>query len=210
MAIKALGSFHDCRVPPVLVIALQDVASKVRREAVIALGFRPDLTSELDLAEHLKLLLHDLNLEVCRQAAISLGRIKQDKANFSLHEVLRQNTTPISLKLDIVKALGWSNLDSAIDYLQLALVNQSEILLPEIIITLGRIESLLLKQKAAQALVNFWQSQQPNSAQIKQVLANSLGELGCNCGQTTLKQLSLDCDRKVQLYALASLKKLSK
>ena len=209
MAIKALGSFHDCRIPPVLVAGLQDVASNVRREAVIALGFRPDLASELDLIEHLKLLLHDLNLEVCRQAAVSLGRIKQDKANFALQEVLQKNTTPISLKLGIIKALGWSNLDSAVDYLKLALVNQGEILGQEIIVTLGRIESLPLKQKAAQALIDFGQTQQPNSAQIKQALANSLGELGCDCGQAILQQLSLDCDRKVKLYALAALKNIS-
>lgn len=209
MAIKALGSFHDSRIPSILVAALQDVASNVRKEAVIALGFRPDLASEFNLTEHFKWLLHDLNLEVCRQAAISLSRIKQKEANFALYEVLQKETTPISLKLAIVKALGWSNLNSAIDYLKLSLVNQSELLCLEIIVTLGRIESLPLKQKAAQVLVDFWQSQQPNSAQIKQVLANSLGELGCHCAQTALKQLTLDCDRKVKLYAIAALKNIS-
>jgi len=209
MAIKALGSFHDCRIPPILIDALQDIASNVRREAAIALGFRSDLASELNLIGHLKLLLQDLNLEVCRQAAISLGRIKQKEANFALYEVLQKDTTPISLKLNIVKALGWSNLSSAIDYLKLALVNQNELLSQEIIVTLGRIESLHLKQKAAQVLVEFWQSKQPSSVQIKQVLANSLGELGCKCARTTLKQLGLDCDHKVKLYANAALQNIS-
>lgn len=209
MAIKALGRFHDYRIPPALVTALEDVSSNVRKEAAIALGFRPDLASELDLTKHLALLLHDLNLEVCSQAAISLGRIKQDQANLALYKVVQQSITPISLKLDIVKALGWSNLNSAVDYLKLALTDQSELLRQAIIVTLGKIEPFYLKQKSAQTLVEFWQNQQPTSTEIKQVLANSLGELGSRCGQTTLKQLELDGDRKVKLYALAALKKLS-
>lgn len=209
MAIKTLGRFHDCRILPVLVTALQDISSRVRKEAVIALGFRSDLVSELNLIKHFKLLLDDLNLQVCRQAAISLGRLKQDEANLALYEVIQKNTTPISLKLDIVKALGWSNLNSAVDYLKLTLTDQSELLSQAIIVTLGRIESPHLKQKSAQALVEFWQSQQPNSTETKQVLANSLGELGSKFGQTTLQQLGLDEDHKVKLYALAALKKLS-
>ena len=96
-----------------------------------------------------------------------------------------------------------------IEYLQLALVSQSEILSQEIIVTFGRIEPPLLKEKAALALVDFWHTQQPNSIQIKLLLANSLGELGCICGQTTLERLSLDYDRKVTLYALTALKKIS-
>ena len=210
-AIRALGSFHDRRVPPVLITALQDVASNVRKEAAIALGFRPDLCHEFNLVTHLQPLLYDLNLEVCRQAAVSLGRMKQEAATTALFTVLQADTTPINLKLDLVKALGWSEIGSAINYLQQALTNSSELVTQEIITVLGRITPPELKLQATQVLVDFWQdtNHQLYSSQIKQALATSLGELRCNCAQQTLEQLATDEDRKVKLHALAALKKIS-
>jgi HEAT repeat protein len=211
IAIKALGSFHDPRIPPVLIQVLQDTASNVRKEAAIALGFRSDLCDELNLVTHLQPLLYDLNLEVCRQAAISLGRMQHQEAASALFKVLQAATTPTVLKLDLVKALGWSELSSAIDYLQQALINSEDLVTQEIITVLGRINSPKLKPQAAQVLINFWQQpkHQSNSPQIMQALATSLGELRCNCVQTTLESLTTVEDRKVQLHALAALKKLT-
>jgi HEAT repeat protein len=210
IAIKALGSFHDRRIPPVLIQALQDPASNVRKEAAIALGFRPDLWDELNLVTHLQPLLYDLNVEVCRQAAISLGRMQQQEATSALFEVLQAETTPIVLKLDLVKALGWSELSSAVDYLQKALITSEDLVTQEIITVLGRIDSPELKPQATQVLINFWQQHyQSNSPKIMQTLATSLGELGCNFAQTTLKSLTTVEDRKVQLHALAALKKVA-
>lgn len=209
IAIKALGSFHDPRIPPVLIYALQDPASNVRKEAAIALGFRPDLYDELNLVSHLQPLLFDFNLEVCRQAAIALGRMQQQEAVSVLFEVLQAETTPTVLKLDLVKALGWSELSSAIYYLQQALITSEDLVKQEIITVLGRINSPELKSQAAQVLVNFWQHQdQSDSLEIMQTLATSLGELRCSCAQTTLKSLTTVENRKVQLHAVAALKKL--
>ncbi|MGL5942150.1 MAG: HEAT repeat domain-containing protein [Waterburya sp.] len=211
IAIKALGSFHDSRIPPVLIQALQDTVSNVRKEAAIALGFRSDICDELNLVSNLQPLLHDLNLEVCRQAAISLGRMQHQEATNVLFKVLQTTTTPTVLKLDLVKALGWSELSSAIDYLQQALINSEELVTQEIITVLGRINSPQLKSQAAQVLVNFWQQHkhQSNSPEIMQALATSLGELRCNFVQATLESLTIVEDRKVQLHALAALKKLT-
>ena len=211
IAIRALGSFHDRRVPPILVRALQDTYSKVRKEAAIALGFRPDLCDELDLITHLQPLLYDLNLEVCCQAAVSLGRMKQPAATTVLFKALQAELTPESLKLAIVKALGWSEVGLAINYLEQKLVNSSELVTQEIITVLGRINSEKLKHQASQVLVNFWQdnNHQVFSPQIRQAIATSLGELRCQNVQQTLAQLAEDKDRKVQLHALSALKKLS-
>ncbi len=209
IAIKALSSFHDPRIPPVLIMALKDTASSVREEAAIALGFRWDLCQEFSLINHLRPLLFDLNMEVCRQAAVSLGRMKTKEANAVLFSVLQTETTPVSLKLDLIKALGWSEISSAIDYLNQALTNKSELVRQEIIITLGRITAQQLQQQSAQVLVNFWQQNQAAcDPQIKQALATSLGELRCSCAQITLEQLATDSDRKVKLHALSALKKL--
>ena len=209
IAIQALGSFHDHRVPPVLITALADKNSSVRREAAIALGFRPDLCQELDLVGHLQPLLYDLDLEVCHQAAIALGRMKQEAATIALFEVLQAETTPISLKADLVKALGWSEISSGISYLQQALNNADELVNQEIITVLGRITISKLKPQSAQVLIDFWQNQRQScSTQIKQALANSLGELGNDSAEQVLEQLTEDSDRKVKLHAIAALKKL--
>ena len=207
MTIEALGSFHDRRIPPILIDALNDVASNVRREAAIALGFRSDLCQELNLVSHLQPLLYDFKLEVCRQAAVSLGRMRQPAADLALFSTLKAETTPMELKVNIIKALSWSNTSAAIDYLQQALLNQNELLKQEIVTHLGRIADDDLKLQAAKALVDLEQNKQL-SATSKQALATSLGELRCSCAQATLEKLATDSDRKVQLHAQAALKKL--
>ena len=208
-AINALGSFHDRRIPPVLITALKDKASRVRKEAAIALGFRPDLCLELNLIQHLKPLLQDLNLEVCHEAAIALGRMQQNIANTALFEVLQADTTPISLKADLIKALSWSKLSSGITYLETAIDNASELTIREIITVLGRTSRSELKPLAVGVLSNFWQKKQPLSAQIRQMMATALGELREPTARPILEELAQDSDRKVQLHALSALKKLS-
>ena len=210
IAIAALGSFHDRRIPPVLVTALEDKASTVRKEAAIALGFRPDLCQKLDLVTHLQPLLYDLSLEVCRQAAISLGRMRQEAANTALFEVLQADTTPVSLKLDLVKALGWSETASGVDYLHQALSRGSESIVREITTVLGKIGMSDLKPQASLALIDFWRSQQPCSPAIGQSLATSLGELRYEGAVPVLQELLQNSDRKVQLHAVCALKKLGR
>ncbi len=210
IAIEAIGSFHDRRVPPVLINALQDPAASVRKEAAIALGFRPDLCTELDLVSHLKPLLYDLNPQVCHQTTITLGRMKHESAITALNEVLSSQHTPIALKLDLVRALGWSEIDLALEYLQQALLTEIDLVSQEIITILGRISVANLQEKATQILVDFWNSVTENdrNPDLKQVLAMSLGELGKHQAKDTLKQLAEDNNSRVRLHAIAGLKKL--
>ena len=211
IAIEAMGSFHDCRVPPVLINALQDPAAAVRKEAAIALGFRPELCTELDLVNHLQPLLYDLNPQVCHQAAITLGRMKQESAITALNEVLSSQHTPIALKLDLVRALGWSEIDLALEYLQEALLTEIDLVNQEIITILGRISASNLQEKATQILVDFWNSFPENSinSNLKQVIAMSLGELGQIQAQDILEQLAEDNNSRVRLQAIAGLKKIN-
>ena len=210
IAIAALSSFHDARIPPVLIAALQDRASSVRKEAAIALGFRSDLCQELDLITQLQPLLYDLDLEVCRQTAISLGRMKQTEATTALFDVLQADTTPVSLKSDLIKALAWSENALAISYLEQGLNNASELVVREIIVVLGRITTPELKPLATKVLTNFWQSNRQCSSAIKQTLATSLGQLRCNYARQVLEEIVEDSDRKVRLHALSALRKLEK
>ena len=208
IAIAALSSFHDARIPSVLIAALQDRASSVRKEAAIALGFRADLCHQLDLITQLQPLLYDLDLEVCRQTAISLGRMKQIEATTALFDVLQADTTPYGLKTDLIKALAWSENALAIDYLQQGLNNASELIVREIIMVLGRITTPELKPPATKALINFWQNNRQCSSAIKQTLATSLGQLRCHNARQVLEEITQDSDRKVKLHALSALRKL--
>ena len=211
LAIEAIGSFHDQRVPPVLINSLQDLSPSVRKEAAIALGFRPDLCTELNLVNHLQPLLYDLNPQVCHQATITLGRMKQESAIKALNEVLAAPHTPIALKLDLVRALGWSEIDLALEYLQQALVREIDLVVQEIITILGRITASNLQEKATKILVEFWYSldQYQSNSEMKQVLAMSLGELGQQSAQEPLQQLAEDNNSRVRLHAIAGLKKIS-
>jgi HEAT repeat protein len=210
IAVATLATFQDSRILPVLIDALQDMAVTVRKEAAIALGVRQNSQELVNLVEYLQPLLYDLNLEVCRQAAIALGRIKQESAVIALFEVLKSPHTPNELKLDVVRALSWSELESGLEYLQQALAVETESICQEIIAVLGRIAQPSLKLKATQILVNFYRDrlQHQDFSLLKQTLASSLGILGHSEARSSLEQLATDLDRKVQLHATAALEKL--
>jgi HEAT repeat protein len=125
-AIEALASFHDDRIPPVLLDALKDTAAPVRREATIGLGFRAQLQEELELVAQLTKQLWDLNLEVCHAAAIALGRMGTDAAADALFAVLQKGNAPIALQVQIVRSLSWIETPKALIYLQEAIAQRHQ------------------------------------------------------------------------------------
>jgi HEAT repeat protein len=207
-AIEALSSFHDSRIPPVLLDALDDRAAVVRKEAAIGLGLRSDLREELDLLNRLKPLLYDFNIEVCRQAAIALGRLGTDEAATALFEVLKSPATPVPLQIDLARALGWVRTAKTLDYLQQALAEASVESALEIIRVLGRFEESNLKRKATQILLNFLNSEHPTAreATIKQAVAQAWGQLGDVDAIDALVGLLADPEDSVKLHAIAALK----
>ncbi len=211
-AIEALSSFHDSRVPPVLLNALTDVAATVRRQAVLGLAFRSDLREELDLVTKLQPRLYDFNLEVGCAAAIALSRMGSDDAAQQLFPVLMSPHTPIKLQLEIIRALSWIGTLSGLEYLQQAF-NQlsSETLWQEIVTVLGRVSSPTLTIKAAEILLSILQSKHPavEIASIKSAIALSLGQLGNIKAIEPLISLLADKNEVVRLHVVAALKNLA-
>jgi HEAT repeat protein len=206
-AIEALSSFHDSRITPILFKALHDHAAAVRKEAVIALGVRRDLREKFDLLNHLKPLLYDFNREVCRQAAIALGRLGTDQAADALFNVLQSKATPVPLRIDFIRALGWVETAKALDYLQLSLADTSVECVTEIVRLLGSLNQASLKAKATQILVDFLNEDNTQKADIvKQSVAQSLGQLGEISAIDGLVGLLADNSVSVRLHALAALK----
>lgn len=207
-AIEALSSFHDPRIPPVLLNALKDVAAPVRREAAIGLGVRAELEEELDLVNQIVPLLWDFNQEVCAAAANTLGRLKTDAAADALFQALRPNT-PMSLQLHCVHSLGWIETPKALAYLQQALTFESVAIYQEIVTVLGRVEQPDLAPIAGTILIDALKSRHPaaQDTSVKQALAVSLGQLKSTQAVDPLIELLADADLGVRLHATSALKK---
>lgn len=208
-AIEALGSFHDAQIPPVLEDALKDPAAAVRKEAAIALGVRSDLLETIDLVSHLAPLLFDLNLEVCQQAAIALGRLGTDQACAALFKVLQSPNTPVSLQIDIVRALARSQTATALEYLQQSLNFESVAVWQEIVTVLGRVEQPSLVPLASYILIDALSCGHPATqhSSVKQALSVGLGQLGQPGALQPLIQMLADPDAGVKFHAIAALKK---
>lgn len=208
MAIEALSSFHDPRIYAILIGALDDLAAIVRKEAVIGLGLRADLGTELDLINRLKPLLYDFNLEVCQQAAIALGRLGTEAAVQALFEVLQSTATPLLLQLELIRVLGWVETAASLDCLQQALKFSTVDTALEIVRVLGRLAQSTLKAKAAQILIELLNSQHPavQSNLVKQSVAQSWGELGEVGAIDALVGLLAEPEMSVRLHAIAALK----
>ncbi|MCA1992688.1 MAG: HEAT repeat domain-containing protein [Coleofasciculus sp. S288] len=206
--IEAISSFHDFRIPPVLVKALNDLAARVRKEAIIGLSLRPDLRDELDLVNRIKPLLWDFNGEVCQQAAIALGRLGTDDAAEALFQVLKSPATPLPLQITVVRALGWMETLDAVDYLQQGLTFTSVAACQEIVSVLGRLSEPSLRPKAAKILIDFLNSGQEAVREmgVKQALAIALGQLGDGRAQKVLIEMLAEEDTGVRLHAIAALK----
>ena len=210
--IEALGSFHDSRIPPVLINALDDLAAPVRREAIIGLSFRPDLREELDLVNRLMPRLYDFNLDVCAAAVIALERMGTDAAGGALYQVLQSPHTPTKLQIEIVRALVRVGTAISLEYLGSCLSQLESVpVWQEIVTVLGRVEQPQLKARATEILIEMLKSRHPatQSPSVKQAIALSLGCLGELQAIDPLIQLLADADAGVKLHVITALKQLA-
>jgi HEAT repeat protein len=208
LAIEALGSFHDPRIPPILLAKLTDVAPSVRQAAVIALCLRSDLATELNLVQQLRPLLFDLNLAVCRATALGLARLNDPSAVAVLTEVLDSPHTPTGLRSEVILALGWIGTRSAIKSLATALTAAPPDLAQEILIGIGKTEQD--RDYASQVIVDYWRSNSSGyPAIVTQEIAAALGNLGNPHTVPDLIGLLGDPDDRVKLYTIAAIAKLS-
>ncbi|NMF61610.1 PBS lyase [Brasilonema octagenarum UFV-E1] len=212
VAIEALSSFHDHRVPLVLINALNDIAAPVRREAVVGLGFRPELREALDLVAELQARLYDVNQDVSCAAVVALSRMGGEAAAQQLFQVLVSPNVPIRLQLEAIRALSWVGTLSGLEYLQQALYQlEFPTVWQEIVTVLGRVSDTSLTDKSAEILLEMLQQNHPGVeiANIKSAIALSLGQLGKKQAIHPLTQMLADKDAQVRLHASAALKKLT-
>lgn len=209
IALECLGSFHHKPLIFILINALSDPVYSVRKEAIIALGMQSKLATEFNLVTHLKPLLYDINLEICQQTALALGRIKTDEAIEELSIVLQKKTTPIELKKEVIKALSWTELPQALIYLKQTLFTDDLEICKIIIDLLGNQKCETVRNQSSEILEDFLLSNNPISQEpkIKQKMAVAFGELGNQTAISCLKKLSHDSNKSVKLHAVSGLKK---
>lgn len=207
-ALNALSDFQHPDIAAALLNALSDPVAQVRHAAVIALGLQANLHSEPALVQQLRPLLWDLNLEVCQQTAIALGRIGTPAAVALLLEVLQSPHTPAALQTEAIRSLAWVGTPAALEGLADLLFFNPPAAYPEALSALGRVE--FAKPQAATILLQLLQTNLPiaQSPQSKQAIALSLGQLGQGEAIDPLIQLLADENASVRFHAIAALKQL--
>jgi len=209
LAIETLGSFRHHRIFTVLVAALKDPASAVRLEAVSALGFWAHYAEREWIFQYVQPLLYDINLEVCRQAALTLSRLQTPEAATAIAIVLNQSTTPLSLQVELVQALAWIDDPSSLNYLSKSLKTAGENLTLAILKVMGRVTEAPRQKQGACILLDFWQQQPLRDPACRQAFVYTLGQLQQRESGHLLEQLSEDTDASIRLHAIAALRKLT-
>ncbi|XGV98723.1 MAG: HEAT repeat domain-containing protein [Leptolyngbya sp. BL-A-14] len=213
IALGALGSFHDPRIPPVLIQGLQDQKATVRQVAIKELGFCTDPSLQPNLVNLLSEYLQDQDASVRQEAAIALGRLGADAGADALFAVLKSPQTPPLLQTESVWALNRIGTLKALDYLRQALHQFSQpAALPlyhTILVAIGRWESVATQPQAAQVLTEALAMpltiEQP---MLRQAIANGLGALNQPNTLETLIALLAHEEMSVRLHAIAALKAL--
>ncbi|MGB3300247.1 MAG: HEAT repeat domain-containing protein [Phormidesmis sp.] len=220
IAIEALGSFHDPRVTPVLLNALND-EPPIAVEAVRALGRRFDLLATTDLMARLHCCLQGAEVTVACESAIALGRLggrsgqhaAKEFAAESLGKFLMQPAASRT-KVAAVRALGWLETPTATLHLTTAFARPFPLIMPEVRQEIGRslgqTRSTTLKPIAAQPLINWLQKQNANldALSLKQTVISALARLGAVDAIDSLIPLLADADARIKMNALSALKQI--
>jgi len=227
-AIDALGGFADPRIAPLLLLALQDPDSAVRRLALRAVGARSMHLPGVALDEAIAPLLHDLNAQVVEQAIVALGRLDTSLGRHGLAQVLSGTQWPLPLQFQAVRALGWSRADDAIERLiarfdaAIAIAAQGQTVeqgqavetaaLPlarEIVVVLGRLRTPQRLELAAQALeARLPAIFEQRDGDLKRATALTLGQLGQASSFDALCAYLLDPSPGLTFHILAGLRRL--
>ena len=230
-AIDALGSFHSSAVTPVLLSALGDPATAVRKAAVMALGRRHDLPARHQISQMLQPLLWDIDVSVCCQTALALGRLGDEDSLDALQRILMSIHTPVALRIDTVRALEWycdrvavateQSTQRAFTILTYAFktfatteADDSELftaqektqILVAIVRVLGDMGQVALSEKATHSLIEQLQSQ-PSDAVVQAVIM-ALARLGLPQAFDALLPLLKHTADAIPIHTIAALKRL--
>ncbi|MGB3294159.1 MAG: HEAT repeat domain-containing protein [Phormidesmis sp.] len=215
IAIEALGSFHNPRITPVLLAALEDIPP-ICVEAIRTLGRRVDLLASVDLIGPLQRCLYHAEEAVAQESAVALGRLGGEAAAIALGKFLAQ-PAPTAVKIAAVRALGWMSSSTAVAYLTDAFSYPVPVIMPtvqqEIARSLGQTRLEALSPQAAQPLLTWLQASladenPPPAFVLKQTVISSLARLSAHAALDSLVSMLSDPDSRIRMHALSALKQI--
>ncbi len=227
IAIEALSSFHDPRITPILLAALEESATEtdvsICIEAIRTLGRRNDLLPQTDLVGPLQQCLLNENHQIAKESAIALGRLGTKAAAIALGEALMQPiATPV--KIAIVRSLGWIDSYRSVQSLAIAFKQGTPLIMPavkpEIAKALGQTHDPSLKSQAAQPLIDWLQTYCDKSAagesnadtstqpELTQAVVSALARLGEKISITALIPLLASADARIKIHVLSALRQI--
>jgi len=212
LAIEALGQFRDGQVVAVMLPAIADPLPEIRCTAIQWVCLRSDLVDSHNLVALVGDRLWDVDLSVCRAAALGLGRLGTDAAALLLWQAMQNPVTPLPLKQAIVQALAWIGNTAALEYLSqiLAQPNCEPVLRSDVVLLLGRWSEPVLQTQVADQLLEFAHNHAwATDPAMRAAIALALGQLGQAVAIAPLISWLADPDVKVRLHAIAALKQLN-
>jgi HEAT repeat protein len=204
IALEALSSFHDQRILPVLRQALTDPVAAVRKVVIAGLSFRANLAPDGEVAAVLADCLWDVNLEVCQEAVVALGRLGGKTAIAALLRLSTSLNCPETLQIETIRAFGRIGNLTALQALQQ--LAPSILALPvqrQLVATLGRWPDSATSAQATELLIQ--QLQKCTQPQLHSEIASALGQLRHPLALESLRQLLANPDARVRLHAIAAL-----
>jgi len=212
LAIEALSQFRDDRVVAVMLNAIADPLPEIRCTAIQWVCLRSDLVESHNLVVLVGDRLWDVDLAVCRAAALGLGRFGTDAAVLLLWQAMQNPVTPLPLQQAIVQALAWIGNTTALEYLSqiLAQPDCDPVLRGEVLTLLGRWSEPTLQTQVADQLLEFANSHTwANDSAVRAAIALALGQLGQTVAIDPLLRWLTDADIKVRLHTIAALKQFN-
>lgn len=210
LALETLSTFDDPRLPAVFLQAVEDPAAAVRRVAIASLAAHAQWVINGNWLSSLTECLWDLNLGVCRQAALTFGKIGNEAAVPALKRVLLAQNTPPELQGDVILALSWIGDPTALKALQESLPPHTPELTGAVLKTaisqLGRWSDPARHASIVQTFNSTLErSTEPG---LRLAIATALGELKHPAGLEPLIQLLADADPAVRLHAIVALQQV--
>ncbi|MEB3233111.1 MAG: HEAT repeat domain-containing protein [Leptolyngbyaceae bacterium] len=210
--LEALSHCHHAEITDCLLHGTQDQVASVRQAAVMGLGMQAHRLDQAAFISALQPRLWDTDAAVARQAAIALSRLQTAAVAAVLAPALNDSQFPAALKLEIVRALIWTNTPDGLQHLghYLQTHTAKAEIYQEIAVMVGRVEAGSLHRQATELLLDILthHSLTQQSAMLRQAIATSLGQLGQPEAKAALTQLTQDTDERVRLHAIAALKAL--
>ncbi|MDJ1170614.1 HEAT repeat domain-containing protein [Roseofilum sp. BLCC_M154] len=217
LALEGLSYFQDPRVVPALMMGLEHLMARVRSAAVVGLGLRCDrsslsLVSREQVVGKLRDRLWDFDLQVCKQAAIALGRLATLEGAIALSAILRSHCTPKPLQQSTIQGLGLM-LDSDSEVAHFALETllerflsgrYSETITLEIVKGVAQVQPQEQRERVTSALIEGLNLE--FSPRVKGEIALSLGYLKCDRALVSLIELLAEAEIMLRLHAIAALK----